>query len=233
MNIKIDGTLLQNKMKISHFFIFIFMACLVSGCTSLLKSEKESDIDKPVSSTNKKHKTAGDIYKKKIKQPSETDRKKEMKIEKEKAKKREIEKYLALAEKTLSEKKYDETLKFTKKIQRLDPDDKRSLHLENEDYYLSGKTLYKDKQYLESLNKFEHIKQDYKDVKEITATIKTKINSQAEIHYKKGVKFFINEELKKAIEEWEKTLVLNPDHPKAMKDIENAKHLLEELEKIQ
>ena len=79
---------------------------------------------------------------------------------------------------------------------------------------------------------FGLIDENYKDVKEITASIKTKMKNDAEIHYKKGVKYFINEELKKAIAEWEKTLLLNPMHPKAVKDIENAKHLLMELEKI-
>jgi len=38
--------------------------------------------------------------------------------------------------------------------------------------------------------------------------------------------------LQKAVAEWEKTLILNPEHPKAKKDIENAKHLIKELEKI-
>jgi tetratricopeptide (TPR) repeat protein len=54
----------------------------------------------------------------------------------------------------------------------------------------------------------------------------------AEAHYIKGVKFFIEEDIEKAIQEWETTLSLEPDHPKAKKDIENARQLLQKLEKI-
>jgi tetratricopeptide (TPR) repeat protein len=174
----------------------------------------------------------GDISRKKVKQPSPATKKKDIKIEKEKRKEREIETYLDLGKKTLSEKDYDKALDLAKKIQRLDPKNKSALQLKNEAYYMSGKTLFMENKYLESLNMFEHIQQDYKDVNEITAAIKIKINAQAEHHYKQGVKYFINEELKKAIEEWEKTLVFNPNHPKALKDIENAKHILEELDKL-
>jgi regulator of sirC expression with transglutaminase-like and TPR domain len=47
-------------------------------------------------------------------------------------------------------------------------------------------------------------------------------NRLAEVHYNTGVKYFVNDQLEKAIREWEQTLTLNPNHPKAHKDIENA-----------
>ncbi|HSR13097.1 MAG TPA: hypothetical protein VLS90_16745 [Thermodesulfobacteriota bacterium] len=54
----------------------------------------------------------------------------------------------------------------------------------------------------------------------------------AEAHYIEGVKFFVNEEVEKAIREWESALSLDPDHPKARKDIENGRNLLKKLENI-
>jgi hypothetical protein len=54
----------------------------------------------------------------------------------------------------------------------------------------------------------------------------------AEAHYIKGVKFFVEEDVEGAIQEWETTLSLEPNHPKAKKDIENARKLLQNLEKI-
>jgi tetratricopeptide (TPR) repeat protein len=54
----------------------------------------------------------------------------------------------------------------------------------------------------------------------------------AEAHYLKGVNFFVEEKIEKAIQEWETTLSLEPRHPKAKKDIETARNLLQKLEKI-
>ncbi len=54
----------------------------------------------------------------------------------------------------------------------------------------------------------------------------------ANSHYIKGVKYFTDEELDKAIKEWEETLDLDPNHPKAKKDIENARSLLQRLKEI-
>jgi tetratricopeptide (TPR) repeat protein len=51
-------------------------------------------------------------------------------------------------------------------------------------------------------------------------------------HYLRGVKYFTDEELDKAIKEWETTLTLDPNHPKAKKDIENARALLQKLKEI-
>ncbi len=55
---------------------------------------------------------------------------------------------------------------------------------------------------------------------------------QAEVHYQKGVKYFIAEDLPQAIKEWEETLRLNPEHPKAWKDLEKAQRLLENLGRV-
>ena len=54
---------------------------------------------------------------------------------------------------------------------------------------------------------------------------------QAEIHYAKGVKHFLSEELEKAMVEWEETLRLNPEHPMAKRDLEKARRLLKNLKK--
>ncbi|MEJ2039813.1 MAG: tetratricopeptide repeat protein, partial [Desulfosarcinaceae bacterium] len=54
-----------------------------------------------------------------------------------------------------------------------------------------------------------------------------KINARAEMLYRRGVKHFLNEELELAIKDWKETLKLNPNHPKAAQDIENAERLLQ------
>jgi len=55
--------------------------------------------------------------------------------------------------------------------------------------------------------------------------------AQAEVHYKKGVKHFLAQELDQAIEEWEETLQLDPEHPKAKKDLERVRRMRENLKK--
>jgi tetratricopeptide (TPR) repeat protein len=54
---------------------------------------------------------------------------------------------------------------------------------------------------------------------------------QAELHYIKGARYFLAEDLDKAIVEWEEALRLNPEHPNAKRDIEKAKRILKNLRK--
>jgi tetratricopeptide (TPR) repeat protein len=61
--------------------------------------------------------------------------------------------------------------------------------------------------------------------------IELKLQDQAEVHYAKGIRHFLAEELEQAIGEWEETLRLNPDHPNAKKDLQKARRLLENLKK--
>jgi len=61
--------------------------------------------------------------------------------------------------------------------------------------------------------------------------IELKLQDKAEVHYAKGIRHFLAEELELAIGEWEETLQLNPDHPNAKKDLQKARRLLENLKK--
>ena len=48
---------------------------------------------------------------------------------------------------------------------------------------------------------------------------------EADAHYAAGMRSFLEEDLEGAIREWEKTLSLDPAHPKALRDIEKARRL--------
>ncbi len=52
----------------------------------------------------------------------------------------------------------------------------------------------------------------------------------AEAHYRKGLQYYLAENLQGAVREWEETLRLDPEHPRARKDIEKARRLLETLQ---
>lgn len=126
-------------------------------------------------------------------------------------------------------KKYQETVSISEKVLEYDPANKQAHNLINESYYQMGKLLIQRKKYQEALDVFNRVNSGYKDVKESVAFAKKHLAGD---HYLRGVKYFTEEELEKAIKEWEVTLTLDPNHPKAKKDIENASSLLKKLKEI-
>lgn len=126
-------------------------------------------------------------------------------------------------------KKYQETVSIIEKVLEYDPANKQAHDLINESYYQMGKSLIQRKKYQEALEVFNRVNSGYKDVREPVAFAKKHLAGE---HYLRGVKYFTEEELEKAIKEWEATLTLDPNHPKAKKDIENASSLLQKLKEI-
>lgn len=64
------------------------------------------------------------------------------------------------------------------------------------------------------------------------AAVERRKKEKAEELYNAGVSFFINQKLDEAILSWERTLALNPDHPKAPKDIAKARGLQQKLKEL-
>ena len=73
----------------------------------------------------------------------------------------------------------------------------------------------------------------YPGVQEAIVNVTETLRQKAQTYYLMGVSYFVNEELELAIEYWEKALKLNPDHPKAKADIQNAQRLLEKLDEVE
>jgi len=136
---------------------------------------------------------------------------------------------LGKARTTYQEGNYQESAVLTEKILEFDPANKESHELMNASYYQWGKQLSQEKKYDEALKAFRRVDPGYKDVRIQLAHNRKQL---AEAHYIKGVEFFIEEEIEKAIQEWKSTLALEPNHPRAKKDIENSRNLLQKLEKI-
>ncbi len=78
----------------------------------------------------------------------------------------------------------------------------------------------------------EKVDSGYKDIKEYIVSVRMEMKKKADSLYKKGVKYFINEELQKAINEWTEALELDPGRIQIKEDIKNARHLLEKLDQI-
>lgn len=136
---------------------------------------------------------------------------------------------LAKAHLNYNEANYQESSALAEQILQYDPANKESRELRNASLYQWGKQLGRQGKYHEALNAFRRVDPGYKDVSFHLAHNRRQL---AEDHYKKGVKFFIAEEIEKAIQEWESTLALEPNHPKAKKDIENGRNVLQKLERV-
>ncbi len=140
---------------------------------------------------------------------------------------------LTEAQNFFKEKEYEKALSTVQEILAHDPESKEALDLKNISFFRLGKRLALKRKYPESLGMFKNVDPEYKGVKEAIFDVKSNIAKQVELHYRKGVKFFLNEDLESAVAEWGKTLALYPDHQKAKRDIENARRLLKQLEEIQ
>ena len=136
---------------------------------------------------------------------------------------------LGKAQANYQEGNYRESATIAEKVLEYDPANRGIHELINASYYQMGKQLGLERQYQEALEAFHHVDPEYKDVNIQIAHNRKQL---AEVHYIKGLKFFIEEDIENAIQEWKSTLSLEPNHPMARKDLENAHNLLKKLEKI-
>ncbi|MDQ1331383.1 MAG: LysM peptidoglycan-binding protein [Thermodesulfobacteriota bacterium] len=133
-----------------------------------------------------------------------------------------------------SAKKYLQSASAAEKILEYDPVNKNAMDIKNASYYEMGGMLRKKKRYAEALALFNNVDPDYKNVRNIIEQLgnNDKNKSRAAEHYMNGVNYYMSQDLDKAIKEWTITLSLDPNHPNAKKDIENARSFLDKLNKI-
>jgi len=143
-----------------------------------------------------------------------------------------IHKEFLKAELLLKENKYEASIQLAEKILSHDPSNRATKDLINTAHCQHGRSLLIRKKYAEALKILDETDPANDCADKIRSAVQKAITSQAESHYLRGVKYFLNEELQNAIKEWEKTLELNPSHDKAKKNIKNAKSLLEKLKKV-
>jgi len=154
---------------------------------------------------------------------------KEAKEGKETKEAKETREMMAKAEINFKANKFKETVSITEGILSVDPSNKQARGLTNAAYYQMGKVLSAQKKYEEALGQWSRVDPGFRDISELIASVRRQL---AEVHYINGIKYFTEEKLDRAIQEWEETLKLNPQHPKAKGDIENAAKLLQKLNEI-
>jgi tetratricopeptide (TPR) repeat protein len=113
------------------------------------------------------------------------------------------------------------------------PGNRDARELRNAAYYQLGTDSLRRQEYPDALRMFRKVDASYRDQKELVARVESRLREEAESHYAAGLKRFLAEDLEGAVEEWETTLTLSPDHPKAKRDLQRARRLLEQVKAAQ
>jgi tetratricopeptide (TPR) repeat protein len=88
------------------------------------------------------------------------------------------------------------------------------------------------KRYLAARKVLENADESHKPSMVLKKIVRRRLAHLAQIHYRNGVKYFINEDLQSAIAEWEKALTYNPNLPKARENIANARRLIQKIKAL-
>ncbi len=143
-----------------------------------------------------------------------------------------VDKQLRQAKLLYDRGQYEKVRAVTEKILREDPTNQQALDLKNSATFRIAERLRRAESYLDALSMYKAVDPSYPGVQEAMADVTEILRRKAETFYLMGVGYFVSEELEFAIESWEKALILNPDHPKAESDIQNARRLLEKLKQV-
>jgi len=96
--------------------------------------------------------------------------------------------------------------------------------------YLQAKKFLERGEYEKAYKLLLSLNIDFRDVRQLKASTEVFLQQEADAHYRKGISYFLSENLDKAIEEWEEVLRLRPNHLKAQKDLKNARKMQERVE---
>ncbi len=136
---------------------------------------------------------------------------------------------MAKAELQFKAKKFSETAVIADDILSSDPSNKRARELKNTSHYQMGKAFSAQKKYEEAIDQLSRVEPGFRDTPDLILSAKKQL---AEVHYVKGIKYYTEEKLEQAVQDWEETLKFNPQHPKAKGDMDNALKLLQKLKEI-
>lgn len=144
-----------------------------------------------------------------------------------------MEEKLSLALEHLRNNAWKDVLNATEEILDHDPGNAQANMLFSNASYNLGKLMLNRGNVTKAVDLLERIDPSYEDTEQLLSLARARMKSLSETHYRDGVKHYINEDLEMAIKDWKKTLELNPEHPKAQQDIENAQRLLNKLKALE
>lgn len=144
-----------------------------------------------------------------------------------------VEEKLKEAQEHLRSNKWQSAINVAEEILAHDPGNTQARMLFSNAGYNLGKQMLDRGKTVQAADLLSRIDPAYEDTGELLSLARARMRAQSETHYRNGVKHFINEDLESAIEDWRQALELNPEHPKARQDIDNAQRLLEKLRTLE
>lgn len=139
--------------------------------------------------------------------------------------------YMAVA--MLKANQYEKAVAIAQEVLEYDPKNEEATNVLNASYYEIARSLLLQKKYPEALKAYRNLDSSYRDVAQTIGFLEKHLQHKAEVHYRRGMKFFVAEQLEKAIVEWKETLRLNPEHARAKRDLEKTNRLVEKLRNLQ
>jgi tetratricopeptide (TPR) repeat protein len=134
---------------------------------------------------------------------------------------------LQQARNALEDKNYAEAMRISEQVLAGEPSHGFAQVVFDAARYALGKRYLDQGEEPLAIETLSGLDRTYQDTARLLTQAHARLNARAEALYRQGVMHFLNEELELAIETWTTSLTLNPNHPKAGQDIDNARRLLE------
>lgn len=139
---------------------------------------------------------------------------------------------LRLAQQHLDNGELQAAITLSRQILERQPAHREARGISDAAHYALGREHLEQGRENQAIAALSALDKNYQDTAQLLSQAHARRNTRAETHYREGVMHFLGEELERAIESWEKCLALNPNHPKARQDIDNAKRLLEKWQTL-
>lgn len=134
---------------------------------------------------------------------------------------------LAMAQLQFGNGLYETAVSMTDEILSADPNNAAAKDIQDESYYRMGQSLWEKGSATEAMRALRRLPDNYKDSASLRNEVQKKLDADSEPLYLAGVRYFLNEDLENAVEQWQLALEVNPYHAKARADLEKARKLLE------
>ena len=142
----------------------------------------------------------------------------------------EINPLLADAREALERNDYADAVAGADKLLASNPGNRDAMTLKKQALYQQGRTQLAGRQYdasYRALTQLAKLQPDYEDSSSLLKQARTRAIDQ---HYSQGVRLYREEKLAEAVSEWQIVLEMDPQHPNARRNIDQAERLLKALE---
>ena len=135
------------------------------------------------------------------------------------------------AQQLYDENDFQGSLDLTTTVLARMPENVDARFLVDEARYRLALDFFNRQQLIKARTLLEQAGDDHAPSVALKEAVTVRLKTVAQTHYRNGVKHFINEDLKAAVDEWEKALECNPDLEKVRENIDKANRILKKLKR--